>query len=76
MSKLYIPEGYTSPLPNYELQRAIAFIKDSFQTNLSNALNLRRVSAPLFVADNSGLNDNLYAKQRLEYIFWKLLSPI
>ena len=64
MSKLYIPEGYTSPLPNYELQRAIAFIKDSFQTNLSNALNLRRVSAPLFVADNSGLNDNLNGVER------------
>ena len=49
MSKLYIPEGYHPPLPDYELQRAISFIKSSFQTNLSNALNLRRVSAPLFV---------------------------
>ena len=64
MSKLFIPEGYTAPLPNYELQRAIAFIKDSFQTNLSNALNLRRVSAPLFVADDSGLNDNLNGVER------------
>ena len=64
MSKLIIPEGYTAPLPNYELQRAIAFIKDSFQTNLSNALNLRRVSAPLFVADDSGLNDNLNGVER------------
>ena len=43
MSKLYIPEGYTAPLPNYELQRAIAFIKDSFQTNISNELKMRRV---------------------------------
>jgi len=50
MSTLVIPQGYKAPLPNYELQRAIAFIKESFQTNLSNALNLRRVSAPLFVA--------------------------
>jgi aspartate--ammonia ligase len=64
MSKLYIPQGYTAPLPNYELQRAIAFIKDSFQVNLSNALNLRRVSAPLFVADDSGLNDNLSGVER------------
>ena len=46
MSNLVIPQGYKAPLPNYELQRAIAFIKESFQTNLSNALNLRRVSAP------------------------------
>ena len=64
MSKLTIPQGYTAPLPNYELQRAIAFIKSTFQTNLSNALNLRRVSAPLFVADNSGLNDNLNGVER------------
>ena len=40
MSTLVIPQGYKAPLPNYELQRAIAFIKESFQTNLSNALNL------------------------------------
>ena len=59
MSTLVIPQGYKAPLPNYELQRAIAFIKESFQTNLSNALNLRRVSAPLFVTSDSGLNDNL-----------------
>ncbi|MDY5612249.1 aspartate--ammonia ligase [Dysosmobacter sp.] len=64
MSKLYIPQGYTTPLPNYELQRAIAFIKDSFQTNLSNALNLRRVSAPLFVDGGSGLNDDLNGVER------------
>ena len=45
MSNLVIPQGYTAPLPNYEQQRAIAFIKESFQTNLSNALNLRRVGS-------------------------------
>ena len=39
MSSLVIPQGYTAPLPNYELQRAIAFIKESFQSNLANALN-------------------------------------
>ena len=64
MSKLFIPDGYKMPLPNYELQRAIAFIKDSFQTNLSNALNLRRVSAPLFVDGGSGLNDDLNGVER------------
>ena len=64
MSKLIIPAGYKAPLPNYELQRAIAFIKESFQTNLSNALNLRRVSAPLFVDGDSGLNDNLNGVER------------
>ena len=64
MSKLFIPSGYKMPLPNYELQRAIAFIKDSFQTNLSNALNLRRVSAPLFVDGGSGPNDDLNGVER------------
>ena len=64
MSKIMIPKDYVSPLPNYELQRAISFIKSSFQTNLSNALNLRRVSAPLFVAGDSGLNDNLNGVER------------
>lgn len=45
-------------------QRAIEFIKSNFQVNLGNALNLRRVSAPLFVEENSGLNDNLNGVER------------
>lgn len=64
MSKVIIPDGYKAPLPNYELQRAIEFIHSSFQANLSYALNLRRVSAPLFVDENSGLNDNLNGYER------------
>ena len=64
MSKLVIPAGYHAPLSVYELQRAIEFIKSNFQVNLGNALNLRRVSAPLFVEENSGLNDNLNGYER------------
>ncbi len=64
MSKAWIPEGYRAPLSVYEMQRAIEFIKSNFQTNLSNALNLRRVSAPLFVEEASGLNDNLNGVER------------
>ena len=64
MSKIYIPEGYKTPLSMYEMQRAIEFIKSNFQVNLGNALNLRRVSAPLFVDENSGLNDNLNGTER------------
>ena len=64
MSKVTIPQGYHAPLSVYELQRAIEFIKSNFQTNLSNALNLRRVSAPLFVEEASGLNDNLNGYER------------
>ena len=64
MSKTYIPQGYRTPLTVYEMQRAIEFIKSNFQVNLSNALNLRRVSAPLYVEENSGLNDNLNGYER------------
>jgi len=64
MSKAYIPEGYKTPLSVYEMQRAIEFIKSNFQTNLCNALNLRRVSAPLFVEALSGLNDDLNGVER------------
>lgn len=64
MSKLVIPQGYRAPLSTYEMQRAIEFIKSNFQVNLSNALNLRRVSAPLFVEESSGLNDNLNGYER------------
>ena len=64
MSKLTIPQNYHAPLSVYELQRAIEFIKSNFQVNLGNALNLRRVSAPLFVDEKSGLNDNLNGVER------------
>ena len=64
MSKVVIPKDYRAPLSVYELQRAIEFIKSNFQVNLGNALNLRRVSAPLFVEENSGLNDNLNGYER------------
>ena len=64
MSNIMIPQDYHTPLSVYEMQRAIEFIKSNFQTNLSNALNLRRVSAPLFVEEASGLNDNLNGYER------------
>jgi len=64
MSQVFLPEGYKTPLSVYEMQRAIEFIKSNFQNNLGHALNLRRVSAPLFVDENSGLNDNLNGYER------------
>ena len=64
MSSLYIPEGYSQKLDVYRTQKAIAFIKQNFQTRLSVALNLKRVSAPLFVTEGSGLNDNLNGYER------------
>ena len=64
MDKIYIPENYRPCLDAYDTQRAIAYIKDTFQQEFSAALNLKRVSAPLFVTENSGLNDNLNGYER------------
>ena len=64
MSKLFIPEGYTPPLDVYDTQKAISFIKQYFQARLARALHLKRVSAPLFVTESSGLNDNLNGVER------------
>jgi len=64
MSGCIIPEGYTPRLNVYETQRAIEFIKRSFQKNLGSALNLKRVSAPLFVRTDTGLNDDLNGIER------------
>ena len=64
MSTAIIPQGYRSVLNLYETQEAIQRIKKLFQGNLSHALNLKRVSAPLFVDSGSGLNDNLNGVER------------
>ncbi len=64
MNKLFIPKGYKSALSLYETQKAIELIKQSFQRNLSAALNLKRVSAPLFVRADTGLNDDLSGRER------------
>lgn len=62
--RIVIPEGYRSPLCMKETQIAIKKIKDFFQRELATQLNLYRVSAPLFVPRDSGLNDNLNGVER------------
>ena len=64
MNKINIPKGYKPLLDAYDTQRAIAYIKSTFQDEFSAALNLKRVSAPLFVTEESGLNDNLNGYER------------
>lgn len=64
MNRIYIPENYTPILDEYDTQRAIAYIKETFQDEFASALNLKRVSAPLFVTEASGLNDNLSGSER------------
>lgn len=61
---LQIPQGYSPKLPLRETEIAIKFIKDHFERALANTLNLTRVSAPLFVRPESGLNDNLNGVER------------
>jgi len=59
-----IPEGYKSLLSIYDTQKAISLLKRLFEDRLGALLNLMRVSAPLFVAEDSGLNDNLNGVER------------
>ena len=62
--KTYIPDGYSSILSIYDTQKAISLLKRLFEDRLAALLSLYRVSAPLFVAENSGLNDNLNGYER------------
>lgn len=64
MNKTYIPEGYKPKLDSYDTQRAIDITKQLFQKEFCSALTLKRVSAPLFVNCNSGINDNLNGTER------------
>lgn len=61
---LYIPKGYKSLLDIRQTQLAIKKVKDFFERDLAIGLNLTRVSAPLFVSPESGLNDNLNGVER------------
>jgi len=64
MSQITIPDGYRPFLNLKETQIAIKQVKDFFQRELAAELNLKRVSAPLFVSPESGLNDNLNGVER------------
>lgn len=64
MSNIIIPDGYESALSLHDTQVGIKTVKDVFQDLLSERMNLLRVSAPLFVTPQSGLNDNLNGVER------------
>ena len=64
MRETIIPEGYKSLLDIYDTQKAISLLKRLFEDRLGALLNLHRVSAPLFVDEASGLNDNLNGVER------------
>lgn len=64
MEHLIIPKDYKSDLSLHDTQIAIKTVKDFFQGLLAERLNLLRVTAPLFVTPESGLNDNLNGVER------------
>ena len=61
---VYIPENYNSLLSIYDTQKSIGLLHRIFEDNLAANLNLNRVSAPLFVRKDSGINDNLNGYER------------
>ena len=61
---LLLPENYKTCLNGRETETAIKFIKDTFQHEITSALNLQRISAPLFVRPETGINDNLNGVER------------
>lgn len=61
---LIIPENYDPRLTIRETQEAIKYIRDTFQKEFGREMNLERISAPLFVTQSSGLNDNLNGVER------------
>lgn len=64
MSRTILPAGYQSALSVFETQMAITDIKHLFPKTLGSVLNLKRISAPLFVESATGLNDNLNGTER------------
>ena len=64
MSKIIVPKDYQSVLGLYDTQTAIGLLKRTFEERLCLALNLKRVSAPLFVDPTTGLNDDLSGVER------------
>ena len=64
MRSTYIPAGYQSLLTVQETERAIKYVKDTFEHIFAESMGLLRISAPLFVSSDSGLNDNLNGVER------------
>ena len=62
--QLQIPDGYRPNMEILETEKAIKLLKDEFEDHLAKTLSLTRVSAPLFVHSESGLNDNLSGTER------------
>ena len=62
--RLILPKNYEDKLSDLDTEIAIKIVKDQFEKRLADELGLVRVSAPLFVTHESGLNDNLNGTER------------
>lgn len=69
MPDYHIPENYHPLFPVREIETAIKGIKDNFERNLADALNLQRVTAPLFLEKSTGMNDNLNGIEKPVHFF-------
>jgi len=63
-STLTVPQGYAPALNLRQTEEAIKYVKDNFQLRLAQALNLNRVSAPILVLSDTGINDHLNEVER------------
>ena len=64
MYKNQFPDGYCPFMDARHTERAVKFVKDTFERELSGELFLSRVTSPLFVAKGSGINDDLNGTER------------
>ena len=64
MSSIIIPKNYDSKYGIMETEIAIKVAKDCFERELAKALDLTRISAPMFVRKSAGINDNLNGVER------------
>ncbi len=64
MDGLLLPEGYSSVLSIKDTQKATEYVRGRFQTNLGKVLHLNRITCPLFVTKESGINDDLNGVER------------
>lgn len=64
MEALIFPEGYRSVLSLKDTQKATEYVRSRFQINLGNLLHLNRITCPLFVTKESGINDDLNGVER------------
>ncbi|MBQ6065959.1 MAG: aspartate--ammonia ligase [Clostridia bacterium] len=76
MKNMVYPENYRSALSQRDTQKAIKIIKDTFQQELGKALNLDRVTAPLMVTKDSGINDDLNGVERKVHFTMKEIDGV